>query len=142
MRNLSFMRTRWGEVKSAVRYPAARKMASKKAQTEPLPFVPATWITRRESSGCPKISRYFFKLSRPPPAPNRGTAEISCSSSSIVILCLLSSGTAGIRSLQRPKGRRLIFSAEKAVLPPEPPWRCISPASVFLPPLLPPALCW
>ncbi len=38
--------TRWGEVKSPVLYPAARATDSAKAQVEPLPFVPATWMTR------------------------------------------------------------------------------------------------
>ena len=42
----SLKRTRCGEVKSPVLIPAARHMESIIAQTDPLPFVPATWMNR------------------------------------------------------------------------------------------------
>ena len=48
--------TRWGEVKSPVRSPAARSARSIRAQTEPLPLVPATWTERKARCGSPIAS--------------------------------------------------------------------------------------
>ena len=52
----SFTLTRCGEVNAAVVFPCSFKTASKKAQTDPLPFVPAMCINLRFFCGFPSLS--------------------------------------------------------------------------------------
>ena len=59
------MSTRWGDVYSPVRQPAAWKIAASIAQTEPLPLVPATWTIRNERSGLPIAESSASIRSRP-----------------------------------------------------------------------------
>ena len=59
----SSTRSRWGEVNSPVRYPAADSTAAMAAEVEPLPFVPATWTAGRPRCGLP--SRASNRLMRP-----------------------------------------------------------------------------
>ena len=49
--------TRCGEVYIPTLCPRAASSAPMKAQVEPLPFVPATWIEGKWRSGCPSTSR-------------------------------------------------------------------------------------
>ena len=53
----SFIFTRWGDVKSPVRFPSERSIPSRYAHTEPFPFVPATWSTFICSCGSPRYLR-------------------------------------------------------------------------------------
>ena len=78
----SFMRARWGEMYSPVRYPAALSTLLSRAQALPLPFVPATWTKRSESCGRPSRSRSSAILPSPGFEPSQDTPSIYLSASS------------------------------------------------------------
>ena len=56
-------------MKSPVFIPAVRQMESIIAQTDPLPFVPATWMNRNPLCGSPKDANKRRTLSRPSLTP-------------------------------------------------------------------------
>ena len=62
IRSLIF--TTCGEVKEAVFFPCWVRSASKNAQTDPFPFVPATWIICSSFWGFPNRSKKYFISSR------------------------------------------------------------------------------
>ena len=74
IRMRSLKRTRCGLVKAWILWPAASSAARRKAQTEPLPLVPATWNTGGSAScGRPRRSSRRVIRSRPrrsPPGDN------------------------------------------------------------------------
>ena len=53
----SSTRSRWGEVNSPTRWPAARSTAAAIAAVDPLPLVPVTWTTRYRRWGSPSRAR-------------------------------------------------------------------------------------
>ena len=55
MRILSLKSTMWGEVYSPTFSPAAARADASMLATDPLPFVPATWMEWKESWGSPRI---------------------------------------------------------------------------------------
>ncbi len=57
----SLILTTCGEVKEAVFFPCWVRSASKNAQTDPFPFVPATWITADGSD----VTEDFIRYARP-----------------------------------------------------------------------------
>src|SRR5260370_810587 len=48
------MRSTWGDAYRPTRRPACASAASIKAETDPLPLVPATWIERKDFCGSPR----------------------------------------------------------------------------------------
>ena len=58
------------------RWPAARKIETRSAQTEPLPLVPATSTPRMPSSGAPRASSSTRVRVSPSLIPNRPVAEM------------------------------------------------------------------
>ena len=56
---------RWGEVKSPVRYPACWSTEAMMCDTDPLPFVPATWIVKKLRCGLPRWRQNAAMRSNP-----------------------------------------------------------------------------
>ena len=59
----SSMQTRCGEIKSPVRVPFSVSTWLTALQTLPFPLLPATWITAKSRSGCPKQASSLFVCS-------------------------------------------------------------------------------
>ena len=85
----SLILTRWGEVKSPVRFSSERSIPSRYAHTEPFPLVPATWITFRPSCGSPRYFRKVFVCTASFFFVNLGISSIYFTASSYVILPVL-----------------------------------------------------
>ena len=81
IRMRSFIRIRCGDVKSPVCFLWARSIASRYTQTEPFPFVPATWMTFFPFCGLPRKERNFCVCSSVFFFVNFGNSEIYVSAS-------------------------------------------------------------
>jgi hypothetical protein len=76
------------ELKQDGHYETVSKTERKKAETEPLPFVPAMCMMRKSFSGCPNCSNIIFEISTPFKFPNLLLFSIAVTVSSYVNVCI------------------------------------------------------